>query len=93
MLHPSFVGDVNSYHVIHLKPYEFCERGYTFYDVVVTSCNHTYHPFCLGEMLKNENKHLVCKDLFHLEWWTNYEFCEQDEELQVHATTMHSRMN
>jgi hypothetical protein len=56
MLHPSFVGDVNSYDVIHLKPYEFCKRGYAFYDVVVTSCKHTYHPFCLSEMLKSENK-------------------------------------
>ncbi len=52
MLQPSFNGDVNSYPVIHLKPCGFCKTRYAFYDVVVTSCKHTYHPFCLGEMLK-----------------------------------------
>jgi hypothetical protein len=32
---------------IILKPYGYCKRWFTFYDVVITYYKNTYHPFCL----------------------------------------------
>jgi hypothetical protein len=47
-----------------------------------------YHPFCLGEMLKNNNKCMVCGEVFHPNWWTNFGFREQDKELEALAITI-----
>ncbi len=44
-----------------------CGDQFNYYDILVTSCKHTCHPFCLGEMLRIGNKCLVCKELLHLE--------------------------
>jgi hypothetical protein len=41
---------------IIIKPYGFCNEGFHCMDVVVTSCKHTFHPLCLGAMLKDSNK-------------------------------------
>jgi hypothetical protein len=43
----------------------------------MTSCKHTYHPFCLGEMLRNENKCMVCGEVLHLKWWTTFKFVNE----------------
>jgi len=60
ILHPACPIDANSNIVILVKPYGFCKVWYSYYDIVVTSCKHTYHPFCLAKLFKNENKCYVC---------------------------------
>jgi len=67
MLHPSFLVETDSTPFIVLKACGFCKAGYNYYDILVTSCKHTCHPFCLGEMLKIGNKCLVWGELLHLE--------------------------
>ncbi len=37
----------------------------------MTSCKHTYHPFCLGEILKLQNKCLIYDQLLHLDFYNN----------------------
>jgi hypothetical protein len=76
MLHPSFLVEINLTPFNLLKACEFCKARY---DILVTSCKHTYHPFCLCEMLKIENKCFVYGELLQLKWWTNFGFCESDE--------------
>jgi hypothetical protein len=60
MLHPSFPIEIDSTPFIVLKACGFCKVGYNYHDISVTSCKHTYHFFCLGEMLKIGNKCLIC---------------------------------
>jgi hypothetical protein len=56
------------------KPYGFCNYGFHCMDDVITSCKHTFHPFCLGAMLKYLNKCCVCNVTFHPDWWTSWGF-------------------
>ncbi len=56
---------------IIVKPCGFCNQGFHCMHVVVTSCKHTFHPFCLGVMLKESNKCCVCNVTFHPDWWTS----------------------
>jgi hypothetical protein len=46
-------------------------KGYDCYNIVVISCKHTYHPFCL-----------ICGELFHLDWWPSWGFCALDEDMK-----------
>jgi hypothetical protein len=54
VVHPAYPIDANSNIVILVKPYGFCKAWYDYYDLVVASCKHTYHPICLAKLLKNE---------------------------------------
>jgi hypothetical protein len=53
-----FVDD-NGKTFLIVKPCGFCNNGFHCMDVVVTSCKHKFHPFCLGVMLK-ESKQMLC---------------------------------
>jgi hypothetical protein len=49
---------------------------------VVTFCRRTFHPFCLGVILKNSNiMCCVCNVRLHPKWWASWGFWEVDEEL------------
>jgi len=39
-------------------------------------------------MLKNDNKCLVCSEVFHRKCWSSFGFCERDEELQMLVAKM-----
>lgn len=52
MLHTSSHINVDLTIIIVVKACGFCSGWYNCYNIVVTSYKHTYHPFCLGEMLK-----------------------------------------
>jgi hypothetical protein len=91
MLHLSgpLVFDSDPNFIIVLKPCGFCKNWYKFYDVTLTSCKHTYHPFYLGEMLKDDNKcFMVCDEMLHLGWCNSFGFHERDEKPQTLATPM-----
>jgi hypothetical protein len=51
-------------------------------DIVITSCKHTFHPFCLVAMLENSNKYYVCEQKSHPDWWHSWGFRPLDEDLQ-----------
>jgi hypothetical protein len=46
--------------MIIMKPYGLCQQWYHCFDIIVTSCLHTYHPGCLGKHLKTNNRCKVC---------------------------------
>lgn len=75
--------------VVVIKPCGYCNKGFPNMDVAVTPCKHTFHPFCLGVMLKTSNKCLVCKEYFHPDWWNSWGFGEPDEKLIALAKEMH----
>ena len=68
--------------VIVIKPCGYCTKGFPNMDIAVTPCRHTFHPFCLGVMLKTSNKCLVCKEYFHPNCWNSWGFGEPDENLK-----------
>lgn len=74
--------------VIVIKPCGYCTKGFPNMDIAVTPCRHTFHPFCLGVMLKTSNKCVVCKEYFHPDWWNSWGFGEPDEKLKQLAKEM-----
>jgi hypothetical protein len=64
-----------------MKPCGICNQGFHCMDVVVTSCKHTFHPFCLSVMIKESNRCCVCNVRLHFDWWTSWGFREVDEKL------------
>jgi hypothetical protein len=64
IVHP-IMNDDSTY--ITMKPCGFCNRSYHCYDVAMTSCKHTFHLICLGEMLKISNKCSICAQGLHLD--------------------------
>jgi hypothetical protein len=50
--------------------------------MVVTSCKHMYHPFCLGELLRSNNKCFLCGKKIHLNWMRSWGFCDEDDAIK-----------
>jgi len=59
ILHPSR-PPCDTTNMIIIKACGLCKSWYHCYDIVVTSCLHTYHLTCLGEHLKTNNNCKVC---------------------------------
>ncbi len=74
ILHFEETAKKNGRAFIIVKSCGFCNEGFHCMDVVVTSYRHTFHPFCLGAMLKDSNKCYVCNVRFHLTT-RNFVFC------------------
>jgi hypothetical protein len=66
---------------IIFKTCGYCNHGFHCIDVVVTTCKHTFHPFCLDAMLKDFNKCGVWNVKVHLNWWKSWGFQKLDVEL------------
>jgi hypothetical protein len=67
--------------IIAIKYCGFCDSVFELNDIAVTSCRHTYHPFCLGIMVKSSYKCRVCDEDLHPNWWTSWGFREIPEKL------------
>lgn len=67
---------------INVKPYGFCKKCYHCWDVTITLCKHRYHPFCLDELVKQQNRCLVCEQVFHPNWWCSWGFGDEDDEVR-----------
>jgi hypothetical protein len=52
----------------------FCNRGYYCHDIAIAFYKHTFHPFCLEELLRVINKCSICARVFHLDWWHSWGF-------------------
>ncbi len=44
--------------MIVIKSHGLCGQWYHYWNIIMTSCLHTYHPTCLGEHLNMDN---ICK--------------------------------
>jgi hypothetical protein len=55
-----------------IRPCGFCGGSFHCYDIVVTSCKHTFHPFCLGAMLSDGQECCVYKTTLYPEWWRSF---------------------
>jgi hypothetical protein len=67
--------------MIVIKSCGLCGQWYHCWDIVVTSCLHTYHPTCLSEHLKMNNRCKVCNQTLHPYWWSNWDFKDLDDDL------------
>jgi hypothetical protein len=85
ILHPPFLGDADGSIHIQLHPCGFYKLWYHCFDLVITSCKHTFHPYCLDESLKTSNHCFTCGHILNPNWWTTFGFRGQDDEMQARA--------
>ena len=62
-IHPHMPEDEEG--SFHLDPCSFCNRWYNSFDVVMTSCKHFYHPFCITKLVDTQNCCVTCEKPFH----------------------------
>jgi hypothetical protein len=65
IIHPNAHVIYDSATIFVIKPYGFCLWGFHQQKIVMTYYKHTYHPFCLGELAKVNNKCSICEQFFH----------------------------
>jgi hypothetical protein len=87
-LHPLCPRDDDFLPQIQLRPCGYCKQWFHCFDVVVTSCKHTFHPFCLAESLRSSNNCVTCGQILHPDWWTSFGFRAQDDDMQGHARSL-----
>jgi hypothetical protein len=80
IVHPMLNNKSETY--ILVKPFEFCNKRYNCYDITIAFSKHTFHPFCLGKLLKVNNKYFICAQMSHLDWWRSWGFWEEDEDVK-----------
>jgi len=51
------------------------------FDIVVASCRHMYHPFCIASLCSKKNRCVTCGELFNLGWWWCFAFKDLDVDL------------
>jgi hypothetical protein len=74
IIHPNGQGGNDNLMYIVEKPCGFFFQGFHCNDVAITSCKHTYHPFCLGELLRENNNCSLCEQVLHLDWMQGWGF-------------------
>ncbi len=75
--------------VIIVQPCGYCNQWFHCFDIAITSCKHTFHPFCFCAMLQNSNKCCVCKQKLHPNWWSSWGICETYEDMKTNSKDMH----
>jgi hypothetical protein len=74
ILHSNQPKKEGGHNVIVIKPCGYCNKWYLAKDIVIISCEHTFHPFCLVTMLEHPNKCCLCKQKLHPKWWNSWGF-------------------
>jgi hypothetical protein len=87
-MHPSSPLNDDVVSQIQIRPCGYCKQWYHCFDIVVTSCKHTFHPFCLATSLQKDNNYSICGQILHPEWWTSFRFRAQDEEMQARSIAL-----
>jgi uncharacterized CHY-type Zn-finger protein len=82
IVHPKKPADGGERNFIVINSCRYCNQWYHCYEVV-SNYKHTFHPWCLGAMLKDTNKCNVCKQKLHLDWWSSWGICEANEEMEL----------
>jgi hypothetical protein len=78
-------GDISGSCYVLVQGCGFCKRGFISYDAAIASYKHTYHPFCLAQLSKEDNKCHVCKEVFHPKWWASWGIQEPNDEIMALA--------
>jgi hypothetical protein len=71
-LHPDRLEDEGG--SLELQPCSFCNRWYNSFDVVISSCKHFYHPFCISKLVDTQDSCVTCNKPFDPSWWTSFGF-------------------
>jgi hypothetical protein len=71
-LHPNQPEDGHT--LFELKPCSLCSRWYNSFDVVMFSCKHFYHLFCISKLVDLQHSCVTCNEPFHLEWCRSFGF-------------------
>ena len=79
-LHPHMLEEEGG--SFNLEPCSFCNRWYNSFDVVMTSCKHFYHPFCITKLADTQNFCVTYEKPFHPAWQKSFRFRELQSDLQ-----------
>jgi hypothetical protein len=79
---------VDNPNMIIINKCGICGQWYHCFDIAMTNYLHTYHPTCLGEHLKTNNKCKVCNQRLHPKWWSSWGFKDLDQDLTLLAQEM-----
>jgi hypothetical protein len=62
-----------------------CDYGFPLFDIVIASCCHLYHPWCVAIAFQNSGRcrDPECRTLVHPDWYKSFGFGEPDLELQA----------
>lgn len=85
VLHPHMLEDSISSGQLEVQPCSYCNRYFTANDIVIASCMHFYHPFCIAKVCAIKNRCVTCGEIFHPGWWRSFGFRDLDAELEEKA--------
>ena len=62
--------DCKKHSLVYIEDCPLCGQGFHCNDIIVASCGHTYHPFCMNIHSSKSNKCIVefCNEDFDLKW-------------------------
>ena len=60
--------------LFELKPCSFCNRWYNLFDVIMSSCKHFYHPFCISKLVDLQHYCVTCNKSFNFDWSRSFGF-------------------
>jgi len=75
---------VKSSSIIHVQACPICGLFYSYNNIVVASCECTYHPYCLGIHLNKKATHFarpLCGEQFLTNWITSFGFKQYSVQL------------
>jgi hypothetical protein len=81
MLHPDALKEGVVRGTFDLEACLFCNRWYMSMDVVLTSCKHCYHPFCISKLAETTYRCVTCDEVFHPNLWASFGFWHCDSKL------------
>ena len=74
--------DFEKYPIVYVENCPVCGEGFHCNDVVVSSCGHTYHPFCMTSHSMKSNKCIAdfCEEHFDPIWRLSFGFAEPPKQ-------------
>lgn len=73
---------------LELQPCSFCNKFFSTFDIVVASCRHMYHPFCIASLCSKKKRCVTCGESFHPSWWRSFGFRDFDLDSQEQAVQL-----
>lgn len=74
-----------------IKAYPICHEWYHYHNIIVASCGHTYHCFCLFNHLEGSTKYVMefCHSrVLHHDWWVSMGISPLTTKQTVHFEEM-----
>ena len=80
--------------LVYVEDCPLCGESFHCNDIVVSSCGHTYHPFCMSSHSLKSNKYIAdfCNEHFDPSWRLSFGFAETTNP-ESSPEVIHSSLN